>query len=56
MQNSQLNSVEDAVRRDHFSIADLSGSHCGEIQELEKKISQNMGKQISLVAYESQSR
>ncbi len=56
MQNSQLNSVADAVRRDNFSVADLSSSHCGEIQELEKKLSENMGKQISLVAYESQSR
>ena len=56
MHNSQLNSVESAVKKDHVQVADLSGCHCcDEIQKLEEKMSQNTGKTISLVAYERQS-
>lgn len=55
MQNSQSNSVGETICKDDFRVAELSGGNCGEIQELEKKISQNMGKQISLVAYENHS-
>lgn len=56
MHHSQLNSVESAVKKDHFQVADLSGCHCcDEIRKLEEKMSQTTGKQISLVAYESQS-
>lgn len=52
---AQADSMENAVRAEDFRVAELSGSSFGEIQELEDKIGKNLGKKISLVAYEDSS-
>ena len=53
---AQVDSMEHTVRAEDFRIAELSGSSFGEIQDLEEKIGKNLGKKISLVAYEDSSR
>ncbi len=53
---SQMDAMEHAVRTEDFCIAELSGNTCGEIQDLEGRLSKDLGKKISLVAYEDRSR
>lgn len=53
---SQMDAMENAVRTENFCVADLTGNTCSEIQDLESRISKDLGKKISLVAYEDCSR
>lgn len=53
---SQMETMENAVRAEDFHVASLSGEPCRKIQELEGRLSQDLGRRISLVAYEDSHR
>lgn len=53
---SQMDAMENAARAEDFHVADLNGNTFSEIQDLESKLSKDLGKKISLVAYEDRSR
>lgn len=53
---SQMDAMENAVRTEDFCVADLTGNTCSQIQDMESKLSKDLGKTISLVAYEDRSR
>lgn len=53
---SQMETMENAVRAEDFHVASLSGEPCRKIQELEGRLSRDLGRRISLVAYEDSRR
>ncbi len=53
---TSMHTGDDSSHKDNFRVAELTDGSFGEIQDLEEKISKNLGKKISLVAYENPSR
>lgn len=53
---SQMDAMEHAVRAEDFRVAGLSDETCRKVQELEGRLSQDLGRRISLVAYEDSHR
>lgn len=52
--HSRMNDLmEEAIANEAYSIASLSDNCCSELQACEQRMSAELGKSISLVAYES---